>query len=70
MSILEVLGWCLVVCTVAACSVMALGMLWARYCSWSIQREREWFWRELRRKMELKARLMRERYVVPEGPYR
>lgn len=66
MTIFELFAWMVVIITLVIWLVVALEWCWTRYYTWSIQREREFFWAELERKMRRAC----ERYVVPEGPYR
>ena len=70
MSFLELFGWVLIVVTAVSWITFMLGWLWAKYCSWAIQRERDLFWLALQRKFIERDRLARIRYIPDDHPYR
>lgn len=66
MTIFELFAWVVVVGVLVASLVMLLGMAWARYCSWVIQRDRDLFWAALEQVFARRD----ARHVKPIGPYR
>lgn len=61
MSVFELLAWLYVVGVIIASVVVLLGMSWARYCSWRIERDRELFWAAIEQVFARRRKM---------GPYR